>query len=663
MSSTTCKQHTTATFYVSTEGDDSWSGKFPAPTAERSDGPFATLARARDAIREIKASGALSAPLTVAVRGGTYYLGDTLVFTPQDSGTEECPVTYMGYPGETPVISGGKRITGPWKPYKGQIVVCTVPEVKEGALYFRQLAVDGKRQPRSRLPNEGEYLIKEALSDTSFKYQGGHLARWHNLDDIEVVVFHSWNESRFRIADLDEKARRVAFIDPHASHPIGWPGAGGPNRYYVENVLEGIQRPGEWTLDRHAGELYYWPADDVDLDQATVVAPVLQQLVRFDGDVEEGAYVQYLNLCGLTFSDTDWELPENGYPDCGDVGDIVEPSAVTWVARHCAFKDNCVKNVGTYALEVNGDSNQIVSNQIYDVGGGGIIIRSLGQERNQIAYNHIHHCGLVYPSAVGINIDEGGGTVAHNLIHDITHSGVYTRHWPTKTQAQERRNQEQGLTIEYNEIYNVMLNINDGGGLFVRDSNILIRNNVIHDVYATGARCPGWGIYLGCETRDTVVENNVVYRTLEGVHVWYDDRNITMENNVFVDARISQVNYQNPKHLSHENIRFMRNIVCCTETDEHLFRVSGERSLPVASDYNVYFSTTGHLMDAAIQGLPDVESFEQWQKRGLDTHSIVADPLFVDPASGDYSLQPNSPALKLGFKPIDVSTVGLRGRD
>ena len=59
-----------------------------------------------------------------------------------------------------------------------------------------------------------------------------------------------------------------------------------------------------------------------------------------------------------------------------------------------------------------------------------------------------------------------------------------------------RRNQEQGLAIEFNEIFDVMLNINDGAGVFIRDSNIVINNNLIHDVYAGGERCPGWGIYL-----------------------------------------------------------------------------------------------------------------------------------------------------------------------
>ena len=327
------------------------------------------------------------------------------------------------------------------------------------------------------------------------------------------------------------------------------------------------------------------------------------------------------------------------------------------------FENNCLKNLGTYALEVTGDGNQITDNHIYDIGGGGIISRSYGPERNVITYNHIHHCGLVYPSAVGINIDDGGGTVAHNLIHDISHSGVYARHWATETQPKERRNQEQGLDIDFNEIYDVMLVINDGAGIFVRDSNIRLRNNLIHDVYACGSRCPGWGIYLGCETRDTLVENNIVYGTLESVHVWYYDRNVMFENNIFVGSRQCQINYQNPEELKHENIKFIRNIVYCTQKGGHLFSVSGDRSLPVESDYNVMFSTIGCVLnDPIIEGLPGVQSFADWRKRGLDTHSITADPLFVDLQNNDYSLKPESPAFKVGFKPIDLSHVGLRGR-
>jgi hypothetical protein len=495
------------------DGNDAWSGKLVTPNAKGTDGPFATVAGARDAIHKLQADGPLAAPVTIMVREGTYYQNDTLVFRPQDSGSKACPITYTAYPGEAAVISGGREIAATWQRYDGEILVCFLDQGQEGQWAFRGLAVNGKRQPRARLPNEGFYEIEAAVSETSFKFKEGHFAAWHHLDDIEVVVFHSWNESRFRISDLNESERIVAFCDPQARHVIGWTGARGSNRYYVENVLEGLQRPGEWYLDRQAGKLYYWPEEDVA--GSRVVAPLLHQLVRLEGDVEAGEFVEHLHFRGLTFSDTDWTLPEIGYPDCGDVGDIVEPSAITFqAARYCTFENNCIKNTGTYALELNGYGNEVVGNAIYDVGGGGILTRNDHPEHNIISYNHIHHCGLVYPSAVGINIDEGGGTIAHNLIHDITHSGIYTRHWATATQPRERRNQEQGLVIEYNEIYDVMTIINDGAGIFVRDANIVIRNNVIHDVYAGGSRCPGWGIYLGCETRDTQVVDNLVYRTL-----------------------------------------------------------------------------------------------------------------------------------------------------
>jgi hypothetical protein len=652
-----------ATLYVATDGNDTWSGTLPAPNAAGSDGPFATLTRARDAVRALKAAGPLAAPVTVMVRGGAYYLENVLVFSPRDSGTKDCPIAYAAYPGEEPILCGGRKIAGPWRSYRDGILVCDVDEARDAKWTFRQLSVNGVRQTRARLPNEGYYEIEEALSETSFQYQEGHIEHWQNLDDAEVVVFHSWNESRFRILELDEEQRAIAFRDPKARHVLGWKGAGGPNRYYIENVLEGVQRPGEWYLDRRTGKLYYWPTEEIET--SVVVAPVLRQLLRVEGDAEADEWVEHIHFRGLTFSDTDWSLPEEGYPDCGDVGDIVEPSAVTFTAaRHCVLEDNRIRNTGTYGLEVNGYGNRVVGNEIYDTGGGGILTRNLHPEHNVFTYNHIHHCGLVYPSAVGINVDEGGGTIAHNLIHDITHSGVYTRHWATATQPRERRNQEQGLVIEYNEIYDVMTNINDGAGIFVRDSNIAIRNNVIHDVYAGGSRCPGWGIYLGCETRDTQVVNNLVYRTLESVHVWYYDRNVTFENNIFVGSRQCQINYQNPEHLSHENVCFVRNIIYCTEPGGHLFSVSGERSLPVESDYNVVFSAIGCVLnDPIVKGLPGVQSFAEWRARGLDEHTITADPLFVDLENDDYSLRSESPAFKVGFVPIDISAVGLRGRD
>src|SRR6516225_2733927 len=100
-----------ADFFVATNGNDSWSGKLAAPNAAGNDGPFATLAHARDTVRALKSKG-LKAPVTVMIHGGKYFLEDTVVFSADDSGTREALITYQAYPGERPVLSGGRRVTG-----------------------------------------------------------------------------------------------------------------------------------------------------------------------------------------------------------------------------------------------------------------------------------------------------------------------------------------------------------------------------------------------------------------------------------------------------------------------------------------------------------------------------------------------------------------------
>src|SRR2546426_1570125 len=107
-------------FYVSPDGNDAWSGKLAATNADKTDGPFATIGKARDAIRHLKAQGPLTQPVTVYLRGGLYVLSEPLVFGPEDSGTPQGPIAYAAYSGETPVLSGGRKITG-WKRLTGEV--------------------------------------------------------------------------------------------------------------------------------------------------------------------------------------------------------------------------------------------------------------------------------------------------------------------------------------------------------------------------------------------------------------------------------------------------------------------------------------------------------------------------------------------------------------
>ena len=195
-------------------------------------------------------------------------------------------------------------------------------------------------------------------------------------------------------------------------------------------------------------------------------------------------------------------------------------------------------------------------------------------------------------------------------------------------------------------------------------------NNLIYNVYSymydemkglyNDQGVPGWGIYLGCETRYSKVENNVVYNINEGMHILHGARHNLIENNVFVNCLKRQIRYESSTPMPGN--RFFRNILYNTKPYSEIFNCGREHDHPVESDYNVFYYTSGK--NPIIGDLARVVSntYGAWLDRGYETNSLVADPLFADPANHDYSLLPGSPALKLGFKPIDLSTVGLDGR-
>src|SRR5580704_12957700 len=176
-----------ATFYVATSGNDGWSGKLAQPNITKSDGPFATIQQAKEAVRELKGKQGPKEPITVIVRGGKYYLEQTLVFGPEDSGTPEFPVSYSAATGEKVILSGGQKVTG-WKPYKGQILQTALQGSKGGKWRFRQLFFNGRRQIRARYPSFdpenpifGGWLYTQDIATTdarkAFKYKPGSFKR------------------------------------------------------------------------------------------------------------------------------------------------------------------------------------------------------------------------------------------------------------------------------------------------------------------------------------------------------------------------------------------------------------------------------------------------------------------------------------------------------
>lgn len=140
-------------YYVATNGNDAWSGQLSEPNAARTNGPFATINRARQAVAALKQRpGGLTRPVNVLVRGGVYYLSPPLYFSSSDSGTESCPVSYEAYPGETPVISGGRPMGG-WTLHSDSIYRCSVVGMSVTGRPIRQLSHKRQKQHLARYPN------------------------------------------------------------------------------------------------------------------------------------------------------------------------------------------------------------------------------------------------------------------------------------------------------------------------------------------------------------------------------------------------------------------------------------------------------------------------------------------------------------------------------
>ena len=639
-------------FYISTEGNDAWSGTLAEPNQDGADGPFATLGKARDAIRHLKTQGPLNKPVTVTIRGGLYALSEPVIFTPEDSGTLTCPITYAAYPGETPVFSGGRRITG-WKRGRGKLWTTVVPGVKEGKWYFRQLFVNDQRRQRARTPNNDFFHVDGEISleePTQFTFHKGDIQGvWVERGDVEVVALQAWAEFRMQIRKVDRLTQTVTLSGKCARS-----NRERNARYWVENTIDALDAPGEWYLDKETCLLHYWPMPGEDITQANVIAPVLEELVRLEGDASSENFVSHIRFRGLKFCHTDWSLPETGYTDVQAAYDIPAVFKANG-AMFCSIDQCTFKHIGKYAIEFTEGCkyNHIVGNEMTDLGAGGIKIGETKRSKNPdevsignfIAHNHIHNIGIVYPAAVGVWIGKSSGnTISHNHIHDTFYTGIsigWT--WGYNPQNNTGKN-----IVEFNHIHHIGRGmLSDMGGIYTLgiQRGTVIRNNLFHDISSHGYG--GWGIYPDEGSSHILIENNVVYRTKSaGFHQHYGRENI-VRNNIFAFGKEHQL--MRTRMEPHISFIFEHNIVYWDSGDLLGSNWSDDK---YTMDHNIYWDAR----DADVKFAK--WSFEDWKARGKDTHSLIADPLFVDPAKYDFRLKPGSPALKLGFKRIDVRHVG-----
>jgi parallel beta-helix repeat protein len=693
------KLSTEADFYVSPNGNDSAAGT--------KDQPFATLTRARDAVRKLKATSGKN--ITVQIRGGTYRLTETVVFSIEDSAREKQRITYEATPGEKPVFSSGVPVTG-WKKEGGKLWSAPLPE---GLGAIKALYDGDKRLTRARGPgfkpttkggkgnlwhNDDQYLLH---------YPEGALRSWSNLSDAELLIIPSapWTMNLLPLASVVED-KKIARTAARGTYALNQPRFG---KYeataWIENMAEFIDEPGEWAVDTERKRIYLQPQGTEP--SSNILAPALIEMVRIEGKIDyEGPKdepIRGIVIRGLTFTHADRYTRTDDRVGWGIQHDwemFDEPTAMLRLrgAENCRIENCTFTNGGASGLrlDLHCQQNHVYGNTFSHLGGVGILLCGYGpgtkdvNKENVVSQNHIHHIGRDYWHSPAIFVWQSGeNQISNNLIHNTGYTGIVvsgriiydpkgigecsrTVRWDEIEKATGKRTnpgpwekREPFLhgrknIIERNEIRDVMEIMSDGNGIYISGTGTgnLVRNNFIHNCsskhFAEGIRCDD-------DQYDTVIAGNVLWR-LGGMatYVTLKGRN-EVTGNIFAEPlnppRRGMLSLEFIKGQKVDGTRIERNIFYSTRKGDNV--VYQGRS---------YYGTTILLKDAETdRNLYWNTADPEWGKRhleaeqtqGSEKNSISADPLFTDPAKGDFSLKPGSPALKLGFQAIDMSKIGL----
>jgi len=686
-----------ADFYVAPDGSDEGEGTLSSP--------FATLERARDAVRERKKTK--KGDITVLIRGGTYRLDKTVVFGLEDSGGDGQTITYAAWPGEMPVFSAGREIKG-WKKVSRKLSDLSpkarnrvyVADVR--GCFFTLYDKDGLL-PRAR---SAGFIPLEGGSKNEVHFPKGRMKNWSNLEDVEIVIrpTHAWIVNVLPLASVDEKTQiaRTAVDATYAMNGLHF--IHGEESCWVENILEALDEPGEWVLNTKEGKLYLWPRG-----RSPVFMPTLLELIRVEGKIDKRGPTDMparnLRFRGLTFMHGEryQVLPDDaGLQHDWDMHDKANALVRLRGTENCTIENCHFLYSGSDAIRVDlyGIGNTISGNHIEHVGGGGILLCGYGpgtkdvNRKNLVTNNHIHHVGEIYRHSPGIFLWQSGeNRVSNNLIHHTPYTGIIISgcmsQFFAKPDGRElvrtiRRHEVDRLParpkpedvlpylhthdnlIEYNEIHHVMEKLGDGNGIYVRGAgaNNVIRRNYIHDLVAPTKMQSA--IRTDGGQHDTLIAENLIYRcTSCGIKLKLNNR---AENNIIADliqpihkGRAGSAYAIALREGPMTGAAIKKNIFYQSSGEFVRFYdedTKGSRGRKVAlikdvdCDYNIYWSRADRDLGN--------KTLSRLRRNGTDIHSRAVDPLFVDPKNGDFRFKSDSPALKMGIHPINLSHVGLR---
>jgi hypothetical protein len=668
------------TLHVAVDGNDSWSGRLARPNAAATDGPLASLDGARRAVAAARAAGLPQGEaVELLFQDGHYPLTEAVLFTPADGGSPAAPVTYAAAAGAKPRFCSGRELSG-FVVDKDGVWRLRIPEVASGAWYFEQLYVNERHAVRARTPNEAlqhEYFymlqpLKHAmdprsgklgnLSSRSFRAETDDIALLagrsvSDLHDVVMVAYHAWETSRHRLYAVEGNTGNV-----HTTGNARWPFMRWQSRqrYHLENYAEALDAPGEWFLSRD-GLLSYIPLPGQTPENTTVVAPIGTAFMRFLGAAEIGQWVSHIHFRGLRFCHSGYTLPPEGHSS-GQAEADIDAAIRADGAEGIRFVDCELSSLGGYAFWWRDlcIHNELSRCYLHDLGAGGVKIglphaNTDFDAEGVTRFTQVDNCiiqrgGRIHHGAIGVWIGQASDNrVTHNDIGDFIYTGVSVGWtWGYRPTVSHRN------VVDFNHIHHIGQGIlSDMGGVYTlgHSPGSTVSNNHIHHVYSYDYYGAGSsGLYTDEGSAEILMENNLIHHTRKsGFHQHYGRDNV-LRNNIFAFGLEGQL--QRSRKENHRSFLFCNNIIYW-DNDSALFtRPTVDPGVEFRN--NLYWNSAGEVN---FNG----KSFAEWQALGHGQGDVIADPLFVNAAAGDFRLRPDSPATKIGFKPFDYTRAGVYG--
>ena len=670
------------TFHVRPGGSDAGPG-----TAEQ---PFATLERARDAVRSAKEAGPLTGGARVVIQAGRYAAAAKILLGAEDSGLAGAPVEYVAAAGAAVTVSGAQSIPASafqrirdaalkarLEPSAQAEVVCAdlkalgLPPLPKVPDNFRlpfavpELFFSGRRMTLACWPNEGWATIAKivdkgtmkndgSVTDAAdpkkprptenrggvFTYEGDRPARWNVSAGVWLHGFwcFDWYDDAIRVASIDPAKKEIAL---KVGHLYGVrQGNPSPRRWRVVNVLEELDRPGEYFIDRETSLLYFWPP--ARLDAARIALAVRDEPLL----VMQG--VANVTVRGLTFEECQ-----------GDALHLRE-------CRSVAVERCVIRNIRKKAVHMEGGAgNRISASDIHDTGTGGVNVgggdrKTLTPAGHVVEDTHIWNFSvhqLTYASALHLS---GVGNVArHNFLHDAPHQAISVS--------------GNDHLFEYNVVSNVCVSSDDAAAFYKGRNPSCCGNVIRYNLWRDIGSPRGHGnaaIYFDDGDCGETVCGNIFYRCGDpgkgsfGTVFSHGGHGNVAENNIFVECKRALGS-------APWNDKRWQAFISAPLWQERLLKDVDITRSPYVERYPHLAGFMDPQPGAARDNIAlrnlfvncgEVKS-GRWATNETDV-AVAGDPGFVNAAAGDFRLKPDSFVFARipGFQPIPFEKIGLRRR-